>query len=151
MKSFATRIDIRAPVAIVWQVLVDLPDWSRWNSAVQRTEGTIAHGAKVTVFVHQSPGRAFPVKVATFDPPRGMIWIGGMPLGLFTGTRSFELAASSDDTTEFGMRETYSGPLAGMIGKSIPDLQPAFDAFAQCLKVEAERRHRSDGAVGGLP
>jgi hypothetical protein len=38
------------------------------------------------------------------------------------------------------MREEYTGPLAGLIGKFIPDLQPAFDEFAQCLKREAERR-----------
>jgi hypothetical protein len=68
-----------------------------------------------------------------------MVWAGGMPLGLFKGTRVYELATSTAAPTVFSMREDYTGPLAGLIGKSIPDLQPAFDEFAQCLKREAER------------
>jgi hypothetical protein len=37
------------------------------------------------------------------------------------------------------MREQYSGPLAGLVTRSIPDLQPAFDEFAQALKHRAEQ------------
>jgi hypothetical protein len=73
------------------------------------------------------------------DAPRRMVWQGGMPLGLFRGTRSYEISAPSAAATVFCMREEYSGPLAGLIGRSIPDLQPAFDEFAQCLKRAAEQ------------
>lgn len=139
MKSFATRIDIHAPVDKIWRILADLPKWAQWNSTVERTVGNIESGAKVTVFVRQSPGRAFPLRVTELDAPRRMVWAGGMPLGLFKGTRVYELAASTASATVFSMREDFTGPLAGLIGKSIPDLQPAFDEFAQCLKREAER------------
>jgi DNA-binding transcriptional ArsR family regulator len=37
------------------------------------------------------------------------------------------------------LKRTYSGAMAGMIKKSIPDLQPAFDEFAACLQREAEK------------
>ena len=36
------------------------------------------------------------------------------------------------------MEERYAGAFAGMITRSIPDLQPSFDEFAQCLKSQAE-------------
>jgi hypothetical protein len=68
-----------------------------------------------------------------------MVWAGGMPFGLFTGTRVYELAVPVTGEASFSMREDYTGVLAGLIGKSIPDLQPAFDEFAQCLKRAAER------------
>lgn len=139
MKSFATRIVIQSPAENVWKVLTELPRWTEWNTTVERTAGSVSLGAKVTVFVKQSPGRAFPLRVTQFDSPRCMVWTGGMPLGLFRGTRVFELASSSPEETIFKMREDYTGPLAGIIGKSIPDLQPAFDEFARCLKREAER------------
>jgi hypothetical protein len=139
MKSFATRIDIQAPVDKIWRILTDLPRWRQWNSTVERTVGNVERGAKVTVFVKQNPGRAFPLRVIELDAPRRMVWAGGMPLGLFRGTRVYELAAPSTAAVVFSMREDYTGPLAGLIGKSIPDLQPAFDEFAQCLKREAER------------
>jgi hypothetical protein len=140
MKSFATRIDIQAPVDKIWQILTDLPRWTQWNSTVERTVGNVERGAKVTVFVKQSPGRAFPLRVMELDAPRRMVWAGGMPFGLFKGTRVYELAAAAATAAVFTMREDYTGPLAGLIGKSIPELQPAFDEFAQCLKREAERR-----------
>jgi hypothetical protein len=140
MKAFTTHIDIQAPVEKIWRILTDLPRWAQWNSTIDRTVGNVELGAKVTVFVKQTPGRAFPVRVTELDAPRRMVWAGGMPLGLFKGTRVFELAAAGTAATVFSMREDYTGPLAGLIGKSIPDLQPAFDEFAQCLKREAERR-----------
>jgi hypothetical protein len=139
MKFFATRMDIQAPVDKIWRILTDLPKWAQWNSTVERTVGNIESGAKVTVFARQSPGRAFPLRVTDLDAPRRMVWSGGMPLGLFKGTRVYELAASTAAATVFSMREDYTGPLAGLFTKSIPDLQPAFDEFAQCLKREAER------------
>ena len=79
-----------------------------------------------------NPGRAFPVKVTALNA-RQMVWTGGMPLGLFKGERVFTL-----DGGEFSMREEYTGLLAPLIGKSIPDLQPAFDDFARDLKRAAE-------------
>ena len=138
MKSFSTGIDIQASPATVWRILTDLPLWPGWNTTVERTEGTIGAGAKVKVFVKQSPGRAFPVGVAELRAPHRMVWTGGMPLGLFIGTRTFELEDTGHGMTRFHMRETYAGPLAGLICKSIPDLQPAFDEFALCLKRAAE-------------
>jgi hypothetical protein len=36
------------------------------------------------------------------------------------------------------MREEYTGPLAGLIGKSIPDLGPSFTQFANGLKQRVE-------------
>ena len=33
------------------------------------------------------PAAAFSLRVTEFVPPRRMVWTGGMPLGLFTGTR----------------------------------------------------------------
>jgi hypothetical protein len=38
------------------------------------------------------------------------------------------------------MAEEYSGLLAPLISRSIPDLQPAFNAFASDLKTFAENR-----------
>lgn len=61
-----------------------------------------------------------------------------MPLGLFKGVRTYRLSPEGDGSTRFEMRETYSGPLAGMITRSIPDLQPSFDQFARGLKAKVE-------------
>ena len=70
---------------------------------------------------------------------REMMWSGGMPFGLFQGERTFRLIPRDDGQVEFCMREDYRGLLAPLITRSIPDLQPAFNRFADDLKQTAER------------
>jgi hypothetical protein len=139
---FSSTVVIDAAPEDIWRVLVDLPAWPSWNTTVVRTEGTVAPGAKVAVTVTANPGRTFPVRVAELDEPRRMVWRGGMPLGLFTGTRTFALAAEGAGT-RFSMDEVYTGPMAGLITRSIPDLQPGFDEFAACLKTRVESSERA--------
>lgn len=140
MKSVATRILIQADREAIWRILTDAPGYPSWTSTVSRVDGRIALGEKVTVHAKVAPGRAFPVDVVAFDAPNRMVWRGGMPLGLFKGERTYALRPAGAGSVEFTMQEAYAGWLAPLITKSIPDLQPAFDEFAACLKARAEQR-----------
>jgi hypothetical protein len=77
------------------------------------------------------------VKVTTFEPFRRLVFSGGMPLGLFRGVRTYTLTPD-DAGTDFLVREEYTGPMVGLIWKSMPDLQPSFDQFATGLKRRVE-------------
>jgi hypothetical protein len=146
VKSFDVTATIAAPPDRVWPILTNAAAYPSWNSAVTRIEGTIAPGQSIKVFVPVNPGRTFPVMVSTFEAPRRMVWSGGMPLGLFTGTRTFTLTEQQPGTTEFHMREVYTGLLAGMMSKQIPDLSGAFQDFAQGLKKASESGNPKEGA-----
>jgi hypothetical protein len=137
MKAFETEIDIDAAPTIIWGLLTDAPGYTSWNTTVERVEGRIEPGETIKVYVKINPGKAFPVEVTEFVAPERMVWSGGMPLGLFTGQRTYSLTPA-DGSTHFAMREIYSGLLAPLITRSIPDLQPAFDEFAASLKQRAE-------------
>lgn len=139
MQQFATSILIRAPAERIWALLADAPGYPAWNSTVERIDGRIARGETVTVHVKPNPGRAFPVVVTTFEPSRLMVWTGAMPLGLFKGERTFTLTPAAGEGVTFAMREAFTGLLAPLIGRTIPDLQPAFDRFAADLKARAEK------------
>ena len=138
MKSFATTTSIRAPIERIWSLLTDAAGYAAWNSTVEQVDGRIALGEKITVRTKISPGRAFPLTVTEFDPNRRMVWTGGVPLGLFLGTRTYLLTPRSAGDIEFSMREEFSGLLAPLITRSIPDLQPSFDQFAADLQSCAE-------------
>ena len=138
MKRFHTSVEIQAAPEMIWSILTDAPGWTSWNTTIDKLEGRIALGEKVKLFVKLNPGRAFPVTVSTFDAPRTMVWTGGMPLGLFKGERTYALTPKSNGA-EFSMTEVFSGPMSPLIEKSIPDMQPAFDEFAACLKRRAEQ------------
>jgi hypothetical protein len=139
VKRFATRTTINARAEAIWSLLTDAQHYSSWNTTVSHIDGRIALGENVTVHVKAAPGRAFPVRVVAFETPRRLVWSGGMPFGLFVGERTFALVSAGSEATEFTMTEEYAGLLAPLITKSIPDLQPAFDEFAACLKACAER------------
>ncbi|HYO42487.1 MAG TPA: SRPBCC domain-containing protein [Candidatus Limnocylindrales bacterium] len=124
----------------VWALLVDLPSWRSWNPTVVSVEGDVAPGGTVRLVATVNERRTFVLRVMELVPPRRMVWASGMPLGLFRGTRTYTLAPAADDTgTDFAMTEAYTGVLAGLIGRSIPDLGPSFEAFADGLKAAAER------------
>ncbi len=121
----------------VWRILTDKRRLIEGGFGLTRIEGEIAPGAALKLWSEASPGRAFSLKVTTMTPPHRMVWEGGMPLRLFWGTRTYTL----DEVPEgcrFTMREVFTGPLSGLIGRSIPDLNPSFAKFADALKRHAE-------------
>jgi hypothetical protein len=138
MKVFAAAVTIRATPERIWNLLTNAAGYPRWNHTVERIDGRIALGERITVVAKINPGRSFPVTVAEFDPARRMVWRGGMPMGLFRGERTFLLRTLANGEVEFSMREEFTGLLAPLIGRSIPDLQPAFEEFSQDLKRAAE-------------
>jgi hypothetical protein len=57
---------------------------------------------------------------------------------MFRGVRTFELTPNADGTTEFAMREEYSGLMLPMIKGSLPDFAPIFEKYAEDLTRAAE-------------
>jgi hypothetical protein len=138
VKFYEASSVIKARPEQIWPVLVDGARYADWDSGIDKVEGRIAPGEKIKVYVKVNPVRAFPVKVADFEPGRMMRWTGGMPLGLFRGERTYKLTPQGDGTTRFTMREEYTGPLLPLIWKSISNLAPSFEQFANGLKQRVE-------------
>ncbi|MCH8294705.1 SRPBCC domain-containing protein [Candidatus Poribacteria bacterium] len=138
MKVYSVTQTIQASRETIWAILTDASSWPDWNTTIDKVEGRIALGEKIKVFTKLTPGRAFPAKITEFLPGKKMTWTGGMPLGLFKGERTYTLTNQSNGAVEFAMREVYTGLMAPLITRSIPDLQPSFDEFAAALKNRAE-------------
>jgi hypothetical protein len=138
VKFYEASAVIRATPEAIWPILTDAAGYATWENGVARVDGRIAPGETIRVVSEANPDRTFPVTISAFDPPRSMTRSGGMPLGLFRGVRTFSLTPQGDGTTRFDVREEYSGPLLGMMWRSMPDLGPSFSAFAQGLKRRAE-------------
>ena len=64
-------------------------------------------------------------------------------LGLFREIRIYTLTPR-DDGTEFSMVEVFSGPLAGLMSKVVPDMTESFAQFADGLKEAAEKDPADD-------
>ncbi len=136
MLHFETSTTIDAPPDRVWNALVRTDDWPRWGAGIERVDGELGPDERLTLHVAEA-SRPFKLRVTDWQPQRRIELNGGMPLGLFVGTRTYRTDPDGDGTT-FSMVETFTGPLAGLIGRTIPDLQPSFEAFAAGLKAAAE-------------
>jgi hypothetical protein len=136
-REFSVTRVIRATPERLWTILTDATKYPEWEPGMERIEGKIVDGGRITLHVKYSK-RAFPLTVSGWEPNRGMIWSDGMPLGMFKGERRFTLEPNGDGTTRFTMREQFSGWMAPLIVRAIPDLQPMFEQFADGLKAKAE-------------
>ncbi len=129
MRFYEVRRQIAAPPDAVWATLTDADRLVAGRTGVARIDGEIAPDATFTIYSEAVPGRGFKTRVAAMEKPGRMVWEGGMPAGLFRGVRAFTLT-EREDGTDFQMREEFTGLLLPVIWRTMPDLQPSFDAFA---------------------
>lgn len=140
MTEYSVTRRISADEDTVWGLLSDADSYPKWNPAVLEIRGRIAEGETITLTSIVNPKRAFKLKVSDVRAPTSMTWSDGMPLGLFKGVRTFSVTPEEGGVSEFEMKEVYSGLLAPLITKSIPDMSDSFEQFADGLKEAAERR-----------
>lgn len=134
MKFYEVSRHIAASPETVWSILTNREALLN-GAGIAQLDGNITDGGKVTLYSEVSP-RPFKLRV-TLHQPRKMVWSGGMPFGLFKGERTFTLTPQNDGTG-FHMREEFSGAMLGMIWKSMPDLQPSFEKFADSITQQSE-------------
>ena len=137
VKGYHVSRRIDATAERVWALLTDASSYRDWNHAVVSIEGTIALGNTISLVSIVNPKRVFTLKITDVARPSRLVWSDGMPLGLFKGERTYRLD-ERDGATEFSMTEQFSGLLAGLITRAIPDLTDSFNLFADSLKSAAE-------------
>lgn len=137
MHEFHVERRIEASSERIWSILTNAQTLANGQFGIARIDGDIALGSRIKLWSEAAPGRAFPLRVATLERNRTMVWTGGMPLGLFTGTRTFRLTPDGAGTV-FLMTEVYTGPMVALIWRSMPDLDPSFRQFADGLARTAE-------------
>lgn len=136
-KRYHVERVINAPADRVWDLLTDGSNYTSWNPAVVSLDGPIRVGETISLVSIVNPKRAFKLKVVEITAPNRMVWADGMPFGLFKGRRTY-LVDERDGSTTFSMTEEFSGPLSGLITKTIPDMTDSFNQFADGLKKAAE-------------
>jgi hypothetical protein len=137
-KSSAT-IDIDAPVETVWTLVGEPATHSTFDPTSVRVVGPAADlGVRLRVYSTLTEDRALPVRVATYAPPRRMVWRAGSIFGLTRCLRTFALDPLAGNRTRFTLSEVWSGPLLGLLWRKPPDMTEAFESFCHGLKELAE-------------
>lgn len=141
MHEFLTKTVIRAAPEKVWEILTNAAGYAEWNPEIVAIEGDMASGSRFHARVKIANGAIRPVsmRVTAFAPPSRMEWIGGLPIGLFTGRRLFTVAPADDGGADFRMLVTMSGPLASLMVKATGDRRPADGDRQLLLRAQSSR------------
>jgi uncharacterized protein YndB with AHSA1/START domain len=139
MTVYETMVVINAPPERVWQVLTDAAGYHEWNPEIVGVEGQMGLGKRIVARVRLGDGalRRVPMRVSRFEVPSRMEWLGGLPLRLFVGRRTFTVTPRSGGS-EFRLHLEMSGLLSPFISKSVGDRQPEVDSFSAALKRRVE-------------
>lgn len=142
MKGIRTEIVIDAPVAQVWEVLMDFDAYADWNPLFKHVSGNPAEGGTLSVLIqpNEKQGFTFSPTVLANKPPREFRWKGTFgPKRLFQGEHYFELRSLTDVQTHLIHGERFSGWLSFLLIPTILEaVDEGFHAMNDALKVRVE-------------
>ncbi len=136
-RETSVAIQIESSPEVVWALLVNGPDYTRWNSTIVSFEGTIGERETIKLKSTLDPNRTFKLKVRAVKPEASMQWESGAA-PFFKGVRTYQLDTLADGSVVFTMTEKMGGLMFPMAAGQIPDFTASFEQFAADLKSEAE-------------
>ena len=124
---------IDAEPNVIWSLLTNASDFSRWNSTIISIEGNISKGEKIKLKSTLDEKRTFKLKIKEFEPNKIMVWGDAM------GKRTYSLKKEKDRTL-FTMTEKIGGLMFPLFANKIPPFDNSFEQFTADLKKEAESK-----------
>lgn len=141
-------LTIHAPLARVWDIVLDLPRYREWNPFIRDVDlaGPPAIGKRFKLHVRFASGLPFvsPERFVVIDPPQAGVATLVYDfdalmhrLGLLHASRVQTLRQPDPaGTTHYDTHETFTGPFAALI--PFAGVQAGFAAHASALKARAE-------------
>ncbi|MCW0199360.1 SRPBCC domain-containing protein [Sphingopyxis sp.] len=141
------RVEIAAPAALVWAILVDLPRYGEWNPFCIAAESTLEMGAPVhmTLKSYTEPDATFPncEYVCAFEPGRLLSW--ALPhddAWPYPARRDQIIEALGEEACAYHSTDAFLGPNGIHVMRFAgPWVKRAFDDTARALKARAEAMH----------
>lgn len=148
-RTTTVAIKINASPDVIWSIMTDAEDFSRWNSTIISLKGNIVLGKQIKIKSNLNLEKKSVYKVSTFLKNNLLCWHYGHPL-TFRSIISFQLMATESGEVIFVMKEKLDGLLAPFILGYIPEFDATFDQFVLDLKNEAELIHKADKIINSL-
>lgn len=146
MLTVAAEADIKAPPAVVWQVLADFGSFPRWTAAATLDRSPdrpdeLTYAIRVTARGGGVRPWAFVGRLRTLEPPQRLAWTAGLP-GILTLAVSFDLGAWGGHT-----HVRHEARLSGLVAWIRPGLmrrifQSVVDRTLRDLDAEVRRVRR---------
>lgn len=131
-RTTTISVIINADVSIIWKLLTNVSNFSRWNSTILSIEGEIVLGGRIKLKNYLDPKRTFKLKIKEIIPQKKIVWGDSM------GSRTFTLEESGTGGVLFVMTEKIGSILFPLFANKIPSFDESFEKYAEDLKNEAE-------------
>jgi hypothetical protein len=140
MKSCHTEIIINAPVSKVWNILLDIEHYPKWNPSIAKIWGTLKEGR--IIFAHILPLKSvFPLQIISLKERQELIWKGTvLSSGIMKGEHYFQLKDLGNGQTELQHGERFTGLVSTFIPSVlISRMQENYKYHNEKLKIIAEQ------------
>jgi hypothetical protein len=140
MRRIATAVDIDAPAAAIWRVLVDFPAYPDWNPFIRRIKGEarVGHRLEVTVEPQGRKPMTFKPTVRVADADRELRWLGRVLMpGIFDGEHAFIIEQGTSGC-RLRHEETFRGLLVPAFGAMLEVTARGFADVNAALKRRVE-------------
>jgi uncharacterized protein YndB with AHSA1/START domain len=129
------QMQIAAPPAKVWALLIDAPSWPKWQKNIESVsvKEPLAEG---TQFSWRTGGTDVHSQVQLFEPEHRVAWTGTAMM-IAKAVHVWELQPTADGQTLVTMKESMDGPLMAQMYSS-EKLSEAGRAWLAALKEAAE-------------
>ncbi len=143
MKSCHTHLLINAPIALVWNILMDVEQYPAWNPSIVKVWGTLREGG--IIYLHHAPLHLIlPVRIERLHPRSQLVWRGLATFSpIVQGEHYFRLIDMGNGQTELQHGENFSGWLSQILPLSFfSKLRSNYAYHNQKLKIIAEQRQQ---------
>ena len=138
----ADKILINAPLEKVWQALIDVEIYPRWNPFTTRVETTFAVGEPAILYVtmngqHQ---RVQHEVITVYEPSRAFAWASIIGAPFVLRANRWQIVEAIDaQHTQYETYETFDGLLVPLIMTLYrKDIQRGFESVGAALKKYVE-------------
>jgi uncharacterized protein YndB with AHSA1/START domain len=140
----SVTVEIEAPAAFVWEVLVDYPRYPEWNPYTVAVATTLEIGSTIDLTLPARDGsdgtflnREY---IRVVDPPHHLRYDTGEEIPGVFGVRDQWITALGQDRCTYHTTDTLSGKYADIVMEKTGDwIKSGFDSVAIALKARAEQ------------
>lgn len=140
----SVTVEIDAPAAFVWDVLVDYASYPEWNPYTMAVETTLEIGDRIDLTLPNPDGsegtmlnREF---IRVVDPPHHLRYDTGEEYPGLLGARDQYVTELGPDRCSYHTTDTLSGELADLVMETNGAwIKAGFDSLAHALKARAEQ------------
>jgi hypothetical protein len=136
-----SKIGVRAPDEVIWQVVGDLHNWPSWNPIYPKAAGELRIGQRLelTVALPGEPHREIEPRIVDWVPNEQILWTDVAWGGWVKTLRFIEIEEIDKGACIFANGEVFQGTIAGWYGKRHRRaMRKGFAAMCEAVKVRAE-------------